>query len=299
LILLVLGLGTVAISAAVGTLAGGGLGGTELKVAGFVVSGLLNMGLFWAVFRLFTSETVPTRQLWLGIVLAAIGWTVLQVLGGVYVARIVNRASKTYGALAIVIGLMSWLYLGAQMLLYAAEANAVRARRLGPRSLMQPVTADVRRCGRSAPRSGAGGGTVRSSCEAELQGNTVAAMRRLIMQVRAGFLGAATAAALALVVAGCGGGSDSSTSSSGSSSGGSEGGTATVLMGTAPDYLDTQLGYTTQSAEPDWITYTPLVTYRHANGTSGGELIPGLATALPRSRATVHLHLTLRRGLVL
>ncbi len=141
LILLVLGLGTVAISAAVGALAGGGLGGTELKVAGFVASGLLNVGLFWAVFRLFTSETVPTRQLWLGIVIAAVGWTALQALGGVYVARIVKRASKTYGALAIVIGLMSWLYLGAQMLLYAAEANVVRARRMWPRSLMEPVTA--------------------------------------------------------------------------------------------------------------------------------------------------------------
>ena len=70
------------------------------------------------------------------------------------------------------------------------------------------------------------------------------------MQVRAGFLGAVVAA-FALVVAGCGGGGSSSTSSSGSS----EGGTATVLMGTAPDYLDPQLGYTTQSAEADWITY--------------------------------------------
>jgi len=152
LILLVLGLGNVAISAAVGTLAGGGLGGTELKVAGFVVSGLLNVGLFWAVFRLFTSETVPTRQLWLGIVVAAIGWTVLQALGGVYVARIVNRASKTYGALAIVIGLMSWLYLGAQILLYAAEANVVWARRLWPRSLLEPVTEADKQALRAAAR---------------------------------------------------------------------------------------------------------------------------------------------------
>lgn len=152
LILLVLGLGTVAISAAVGTLAGGGLGGTELKIAGFVVSGLLNVGLFWAVFRLFTSETVPTRQLWLGISLAAFGWTLLQALGGVYVARIVDRASKTYGALAIVIGLMSWLYLGAQMLMYAAEANVVRARRLWPRSLFEPVTAADVRALRAAAR---------------------------------------------------------------------------------------------------------------------------------------------------
>ena len=45
-----------------------------------------------------------------------------------------------------------------------------------------------------------------------------------------------------------------------------EGGTATVLMGTAPDYLDPQEGYTTQAAEADWISYTPLLTYRHASG---------------------------------
>jgi YihY family inner membrane protein len=152
LILLVLGLGNVAISAAVGTLAGGGLGGTELKVAGFVVSVVLNVVLFWAVFRLFTSQTVPTRQLWLGIVLAAVGWVVLQVLGGVYVARIVNRANKTYGALAIVIGLLSWLYLGGQMLMYAAEANVVRARRLWPRSLMEPVTDADKQALRAAAR---------------------------------------------------------------------------------------------------------------------------------------------------
>src|SRR5829696_6837034 len=116
------------------------------------------------------------------------------------------------------------------------------------------------------------------------------------MQVRAGFLGTAIAAVLALVVAGCGGGGDdSSTSSSGASSGGSEGGTVTVLMGTAPDYLDPQLGYTTQSAEPDWITYTGLLTYRHATGSAGGELIPGLATALPEiSRDGLTYRLRLR-----
>ena len=54
-------------------------------------------------------------------------------------------------------------------------------------------------------------------------------------------LGLATGVA-ALGLAACGGGSSSS-------GGGQEGGTATVLMGTAPDYLDPQLGYTTQSAE--------------------------------------------------
>jgi hypothetical protein len=34
--------------------------------------------------------------------------------------------------------LLSWLYLAAEATLYAAEANVVRARRLWPRSILQP-----------------------------------------------------------------------------------------------------------------------------------------------------------------
>jgi membrane protein len=144
LILVVLGLLNVAVTTAVGLLAGG-IGGTALKVAGFAASALLDVALFWAVFRLFTTDEVPTRQLWPGIVAAAFGWAVLQALGGIYVDHVVRRANQTYGFFAIVIGLMSWLYLGAHMLLFAAEANVVRARRLWPRGLLDPATAaDVR-----------------------------------------------------------------------------------------------------------------------------------------------------------
>lgn len=140
LILLVLGLLNVAVTTAVGLLAGG-RGGTALKAAGFPASVLLDVVLFWAVFRLFTSAAVPTRQLWPGIALSAVGWALLQALAGVYVDRVVAPRNQTYGLFAIVLGLLTWLYLGAQMLLYAAEANVVRARRLWPRSLFEPVTA--------------------------------------------------------------------------------------------------------------------------------------------------------------
>ena len=139
-ILVVLGLLNVAATAAVGLLVSG-LGGGALKVAGFAASALVDVALFWAVFRLFTPDEVPTRQLWLGIVLAAVGWAALQALGGIYVNHVVRRANQTYGLFAIVIGLLSWLYLGAQMLLYAAEVNVVRVRRLWPRSLFDPATA--------------------------------------------------------------------------------------------------------------------------------------------------------------
>ena len=87
--------------------------------------------------------------------------------------------------------------------------------------------------------------------------------------------------------------------SSSSSGGGTNGGTATVLMGTAPDYLDPSEEYTTQGAEPDWISYTPLVTYKHENAPGGNEVIPGLATALPQiSQDQKTYTMTMRKGLV-
>jgi len=143
-ILVVLGLANVVATTAVGLILAG-LGGTTFKVLGALASALLNLGLFWAAFRLFTTDDVPTRDLWPGILVAAVGWTALQALGGIYVSHVVGRARQTYGFFAIVIGLLTWLYLGAQLLLYAAEANVVRARRLWPRSLFDPATAaDVR-----------------------------------------------------------------------------------------------------------------------------------------------------------
>ena len=70
-------------------------------------------------------------------------------------------------------------------------------------------------------------------------------------------------------------------------------------MGTAPDSLDPGFGYTTQAAEPDWISYTGLVTYAHANGQAGGQVIPGLATALPTVSPDGKTYTaTLRKGLV-
>ena len=90
----------------------------------------------------------------------------------------------------------------------------------------------------------------------------------------------------------------SGTSSTATKSSGKTGGKVTVLMGTAPDYLDPQLGYTTQSAEATWISYLGLYTYAHKNGTDGGNVIPGLAQDFPQvSNGGKTYTLTLRQGL--
>ncbi|MBV9424821.1 MAG: hypothetical protein JOZ98_18055 [Solirubrobacterales bacterium] len=112
---------------------------------------------------------------------------------------------------------------------------------------------------------------------------------------------AAIALAASIVVAACGSSSSKTTStpSSTSPSTAKNGGTVTLLMGTAPDSLDPGMGYTTQAAEPDWLAYTGLTTYAHANGSAGGQVIPGLATALPAiTDGGKTYSVTLRKGLV-
>ena len=115
-------------------------------------------------------------------------------------------------------------------------------------------------------------------------------------------VGAMAFGAMVTVVAACGGSSKSSgspgTGRRGTTAPTKSGGTITVAMGTAPDSLDPQFGYTTQAAEAAWITYTPLLTYAHADGTAGTVLIPGLADALPTVSADgLTYTLKLRSGL--
>src|SRR5262249_60346664 len=57
---------------------------------------------------------------------------------GFFVAHQLRHTSPVYGFFAIVLGLLWFLFLGAQVTIYAAELNVVRARRLWPRSLVQP-----------------------------------------------------------------------------------------------------------------------------------------------------------------
>ncbi|MGI8921533.1 MAG: ABC transporter substrate-binding protein [Solirubrobacteraceae bacterium] len=95
-----------------------------------------------------------------------------------------------------------------------------------------------------------------------------------------------------VVVAACG-----SSSSTGSGAG-KTGGSVTVVQGTAPDYFDPSLSYTTQGANWGWISYLGLYTYAHAEGTAGTQLIPAIATSQPViSNSGKTYTITIRHGL--
>jgi uncharacterized BrkB/YihY/UPF0761 family membrane protein len=80
----------------------------------------------------------PTRQLITGSIVGGVAWLALLGAGGYLVGHNLKHASEVYGFFAVVLGLLCWLYLGAQLTLYAAEVNVVRARRLWPRSRCSP-----------------------------------------------------------------------------------------------------------------------------------------------------------------
>jgi membrane protein len=109
------------------------------------VSLVLNILLFWLGLRLATAPEISFRDLRMGAVMAAIVWQVLQALGGYVVDHDLRHASSVYGTFGLILGLIAWLYLQAQLTLYAVEADVVRRRGLWPRSLFPPPLTDVDR----------------------------------------------------------------------------------------------------------------------------------------------------------
>jgi len=133
--LAVVAIALLAASVLPGLALGGGIGPVTQQVLSFVVALGLNAAVFFCVFGLLGHRPEHWRALAPGVAVATFGSLVLQSAGGVYLDRVVLNASEIYGSFALVIGLLSWFWLGAHLLLLAAEVNIVLERRLWPRSL--------------------------------------------------------------------------------------------------------------------------------------------------------------------
>ena len=135
------GLGMLAVLGAmsiISTTAAGFVGsashGTAAVVGGIVVAFAFNFALFMSAFKLLTAVDLTWRELLPGVIVAAVGWQLMQSLGGFYIDHELKRTGPLYGVFALVLGLIAWLYLGAQLTIFAGEINVVKARRLWPRS---------------------------------------------------------------------------------------------------------------------------------------------------------------------
>ncbi|MGP0029067.1 MAG: YihY/virulence factor BrkB family protein [Acidimicrobiales bacterium] len=117
------------------TLVSHGQAATGLLLVGSLA---LNFCLILLAFRVMTADPLTWRDVALGAALATAFWQSLQLIGSWYVGHELRHATSTYGFFGIVIVLLTWIFLGAQLFLLAAEINVVKRYRLWPRSMTQP-----------------------------------------------------------------------------------------------------------------------------------------------------------------
>lgn len=106
---------------------------------------LINLVLLYVIFMYIfvvgTSRNHPRKDLRLGAITATIGLLILQTVGGYLITHQLHNLSGLYGQFALVLAILFWIYLQAQVLTYAIEINVVHAYKLWPRSLTGDITA--------------------------------------------------------------------------------------------------------------------------------------------------------------
>lgn len=108
------------------------------RVIPLAINALLLYLIFMFVFKVGSSRPRKRSELRLGAIVASVGVLVLQVLGTYLMTRHLHTLTGLYGQFALVLALMFWIYLQAQVFVYAIEINVVHSYKLWPRSLVQP-----------------------------------------------------------------------------------------------------------------------------------------------------------------
>ena len=134
---------TAAAGAAAGAATGLGLNGLSARLISMAVGSILGWGYFLAAYRIATPTRVPTRSMLPGAAISAVAWQLLLTGAGVITSHMLRHAQAIAGLFGIVLGLLAWIGLQATVVVYAVEADVVRARHLWPRSLVPPPLTDA------------------------------------------------------------------------------------------------------------------------------------------------------------
>ena len=110
-----------------------------------MVAFTFNLALFMIALKLLTAANIAWRDLLPCVIVASLFWQLLQHLGGYYIEHVLKRTEPLYGVFAVVLGLLAWLYLGAQLTIFSAEIDVVRRHHLWPRSLFSAPLLDADR----------------------------------------------------------------------------------------------------------------------------------------------------------
>ena len=137
-------LGTIGFGLVVATIMSGYVTGRDTgvdlgwygRLAGYLITLALDVGLFVIAFRMLTRRDVTFREVLPGALLAGGAFFVLQLISSLIISRYLGKAQGTYGSFATVITILFWFYLQAQIMLLGAQLNVVLTERLYPRRLV-------------------------------------------------------------------------------------------------------------------------------------------------------------------
>jgi YihY family inner membrane protein len=121
-------------------------------LVGFAV----DVALFTLTFVLLPNRALRARQVLPGAVLCAVWWGLLKYFGAFYVGRTIGNAGEVFGQLAIVVGLLVFINLAAQLLMLTASIQAELV--LGPAEAAAPTPGLVAAARGDPPPPPAGAG---------------------------------------------------------------------------------------------------------------------------------------------
>lgn len=134
LIVVLGGLGLMATAVVTGTVSA--LGHGLLPRALSYVAGV---ALLYLLFRYLINAVLPKRieskHIDAGALSAAVGLVILQIVGGLLLARVLKNLDALYSYFALSLGLLFWIYLQAQAIYYSVVIAVVKSQKLWPRSL--------------------------------------------------------------------------------------------------------------------------------------------------------------------
>jgi membrane protein len=93
------------------------------KATAYLAMALAGAAIAATLYR-FAPSRAQARWEWItpGSIFTAVAWLILTVAFGFYVSKVANYAA-TYGSLAAVAGLLTWMYLSAYAFVFGAELN--------------------------------------------------------------------------------------------------------------------------------------------------------------------------------
>jgi membrane protein len=118
---------------------------TWVKILVNVLGAAILTLVLTTVFRIATSKGVDTKDMLVGAIFGGVLIQLLLTFGSLIIKSQLKGLDSLYGTFAVVLGLLFWIYLLAQVLVYSIEIDTVRTLRLYPRSITNECRTDADR----------------------------------------------------------------------------------------------------------------------------------------------------------